>query len=319
NFITKGLNFFNRLFTLKKILKSDEIDLCISFGERCNLLTMLAGGKSKKILTIHSQLSIENRSKGIYGYISSLATKFLYNKADRIVCVAGIVKNDLVNNFNIKNDIVSVIYNGHDLEQIKALSCYDENLITVDLISVGRITYAKGHWHMLRALSEVKKAYPNITLTIVGGYELDDVKSSLDIIIEYFNLKNNVNFVGFNDNPYKFMRNSKVFLLSSIFEGFPGVVIEAISLGLPVVSSDSGGATEICPNDNIYNKAIHITPKFSGELLTTEPLLDSEIVFAEKIIEVLDNNKNYNFDDIADNYSINKMISSYESLLEGVK
>lgn len=322
NFITKGIVFFRRLLKLRKVVKENNIDICISFGERCNLLSMLSLCKTKRILTIHSQLSIENKSRGVYGKISAIIIKNLYNKANKIVCVAKIVQDDLVKNFNIKKEKTVVIYNGHNFEEIKQKSLLKKTSES-DLITVGRITYAKGHWHVLRALSIVKKEYPDIKLKIVGGYELDGIGSSLQRIIDFYNLEENVEFTGFDDNPYSHIIASKILLLSSIYEGFPGVVIEALTLNKPVVTSDSGGATEIFtfPHGNSKCNYSVVTPKFTGDILEFEPFTDSEIEYANAIITTLNkinNNEEYNFNNLISEYSITNMINRYKNVIDRV-
>ncbi|EFA4986374.1 glycosyltransferase, partial [Escherichia coli] len=275
-FIGKLITFFYRLHLARKIIRENNIDICISFGERCNIINILSMGKTKKIITIHSQLSIENKTKGLYGKVTTLFSKLLYKNADATVAVSEIVKKDACGLLNLDANNVELIYNGHDIDYIKDKSTDYKEFDTpvIDFVSVGRITYAKGHYHLLRSLAIVKETYPNVILYIVGTYEKDNLKSIIDHLIEKYDLYDNVIFTGFSDNPYPYIKSAKALILSSIFEGFPGVVIESIALGTPVIATDCGGASEVLksPDAKIKNNTgdVEITklgvllPKFDG-------------------------------------------------------
>ncbi|MZQ67854.1 glycosyltransferase, partial [Escherichia coli] len=136
----------------RKIIRENNIDICISFGERCNIINILSMGKTKKIITIHSQLSIENKTNGLYGKVTTLFSKLLYKNADATVAVSEIVKKDACGLLNLDANNVELIYNGHDIDYIKDKSTDYKEFDTpvIDFVSVGRITYAKGHYHLLR-------------------------------------------------------------------------------------------------------------------------------------------------------------------------
>ncbi|HFO7097014.1 TPA: glycosyltransferase, partial [Escherichia coli] len=167
------------------------------------------------------------------------------------------VKKDACGLLNLDANNVELIYNGHDIDYIKDKSTDYKEFDTpvIDFVSVGRITYAKGHYHLLRSLAIVKETYPNVILYIVGTYEKDNLKSIIDHLIEKYDLYDNVIFTGFSDNPYPYIKSAKALILSSIFEGFPGVVIESIALGTPVIATDCGGASEVLksPDAKIKN------------------------------------------------------------------
>lgn len=316
--VGKFKNFLYRVFTLRKIVNDENIDVVISFGERCNIITMVSLLKCKKILTIHSQLSIENQKKGIYGFIGTQLAKRLYKYASSIVAVSHIVKNDFIKLLDIEPDRVDVIYNGHDLDNIKRIAITQDYVSSSDIITVGRITYAKGHFHLLRALSLVKKELPDISLKIVGDYEEDDLKILIQQLLDMYSLNNNVTFTGYEENPYKHIVNSKVFVLSSIFEGLPGVVIESLALGIPIVTSDSGGATEILKKGGKEQSLGEISPSLNGIYDLTSPISFAEKELARKIVKVVKNHNKYDksiSQKMSEQYSIENMMNSYTELL----
>ncbi|WP_324042759.1 glycosyltransferase [Aeromonas caviae] len=326
-FFGKGMVFIKRLLMLRSLVKENEISIVISFGERCNFLTMLASLKCKKILTIHSQISIENKAKGIYGYLSDFAARYLYKSADRIIAVSNVVANDLRLNYHIPLSKIKTIYNGHDIDMItKKSSQVDisikKNEMIYDFISVGRITYAKGHWHLIKAMSIVKKKYNNAKLIIIGGEE-EGISSELITLSQKLGVEENIIFYGYSDNPYKYMSSARVFVLSSIFEGFPGVVVEALACGIPIVSSNSGGGTEVLlngllPSDLDDNKTYEseygfVTPKLANKKDFSEEIDDATKMLAEAMIKCLE--KEYDSSELvkkACEYSTISMVKNYE-------
>ncbi|HGU1884074.1 TPA: glycosyltransferase, partial [Escherichia coli] len=333
-FIGKLITFFYRLHLARKIIRENNIDICISFGERCNIINILSMGKTKKIITIHSQLSIENKTKGLYGKVTTLFSKLLYKNADATVAVSEIVKKDACGLLNLDANNVELIYNGHDIDYIKDKSTDYKEFDTpvIDFVSVGRITYAKGHYHLLRSLAIVKETYPNVILYIVGTYEKDNLKSIIDHLIEKYDLYDNVIFTGFSDNPYPYIKSAKALILSSIFEGFPGVVIESIALGTPVIATDCGGASEVLksPDAKIKNNTgdVEITklgvllPKFDGIYDINLDFSPTEKKMAQVMNDIISGKLKFNEDFLitkANEYDIDSMMKKYTDLIEKIK
>lgn len=333
-FIGKLITFFYRLLLVRKIIRENNIDICISFGERCNIINILSMGKTKKIITIHSQLSIENKTKGLYGKVTTLFSKLLYKNADATVAVSEIVKKDACGLLNLDANNVEIIYNGHDIGYIKDKSTDYKEFDTpvIDFVSVGRITYAKGHYHLLRSLAIVKETYPNVILYIVGTYEKDNLKSIIDHLIEKYDLYDNVIFTGFSDNPYPYIKSAKALILSSIFEGFPGVVIESIALGTPVIATDCGGASEVLrsPDAKIKNNTgdVEITklgvllPKFDGIYDINLDFSPTEKKMAQVMNDIISGKLKFNEDFLitkANEYDIDSMMKKYTDLIEKIK
>ena len=333
-FIGKLITFFYRLHLARKIIRENNIDICISFGERCNIINILSMGKTKKIITIHSQLSIENKTKGLYGKVTTLFSKLLYKNADATVAVSEIVKKDACGLLNLDANNVELIYNGHDIDYIKDKSTDYKEFDTpvIDFVSVGRITYAKGHYHLLRSLAIVKETYPNVILYIVGTYEKDNLKSIIDHLIEKYDLYDNVIFTGFSDNPYPYIKSAKALILSSIFERFPVVVIESIALGTPVIATDCGGASEVLksPDAKIKNNTgdVEITklgvllPKFDGIYDINLDFSPTEKKMAQVMNDIISGKLKFNEDFLitkANEYDIDSMMKKYTDLIEKIK
>ena len=110
--ISNVMVLFNRIKNVKKIKEKMDIDATISLLEGPNIVNIFARKKDKVILSVHNFQSKERT--GIYGTIFKFLIKNFYNKADIVVGVSKLIKEDLVSNFNIKEDKVKVIYNPID-------------------------------------------------------------------------------------------------------------------------------------------------------------------------------------------------------------
>ncbi|HGF4929486.1 TPA: glycosyltransferase [Vibrio parahaemolyticus] len=331
-FFGKLLNFFHRIFYLRKLIKNEEPDVIISFGERCNIISLLTPTKAKKLITIHSRLSIENNTKGMYGKIQGSFSKLVYRFADRIVTVSNVVKSDVVEYLGVSDSKVDVIYNGFDIDKIKRLSNEEcQGVEGMYFLAVGRITFAKGYPHLIRALSSVIKRIPEIKVFVAGGIELDGQMPILDELIAYYGLEDNIFFLGELENPYPYIKGAKALLMTSIFEGFPGVVIESLSCGTPVISTDCGGGTEVIlsnhqenalnPCDIKISKLGAITPPMMHDIDLKGPLSESEIKFGNAMELAYINSDIFERELLlskAKCYSNQTMVDSYQKVIEAM-
>jgi len=113
------------------------------------------------------------------------------------------------------------------------------------IISVGRLSEEKDHLLLLRAFQKIRKEC-SAKLAFIGDGGL---RCFLEDIVTEFGLEKDVCFLGFVENPYKYIARSNLFVLSSKSEGLPTVLIEALALGVPVVSTDCpSGPREILMN-----------------------------------------------------------------------
>lgn len=255
--LIKNINvLFNRVKEVKKYKKQYNIDACISHLEGPNIVNLLSKVNEKTIITVHNFQSKERT--GLYGFIFKILMKLLYNRADKIVAVSKAIKEDLASNFNINREKIEVIYNPFDCKQIEALAKEEledeyKGIFKNDvIINVGRLTNQKGQWKLIKSFYELKKLHKDIKLVILGKGELED---ELKELVEILNLKQDVFFLGFHKNPFKFIKNSKVFALTSLYEGFPMCLAEAMVCGTPVVSVDcKSGPREMLDIKNIESK-----------------------------------------------------------------
>lgn len=224
--------------------KENGITTSVSFLNRpCYVnafMKALWGFKGKTVMCERShQSSILNYIGGgskLYKVITKKLINFSYNKADLVLANSIVSKEDLLSNFGVKTP-VEVIYNPIDITTIDQLS---EQSTTHTLaanvfhfISTGNFRIEKNFALLVEAFSLLKDL--PVKLVLVGGGALEN---SLKQQAAQAGINDKVIFTGFEKNPFSYIKKSNCFVLSSYTEGFPNVLLEALSCGKPVISTD---------------------------------------------------------------------------------
>lgn len=172
-----------------------------------------------------------------------------YQSFDNIIVQSNDMQNDLVNNWGVNIKKTILINNPVDTVQINSriYDCPDElknkNIFT--FVSAGRLTYQKGYDIIIERMHEMQPNIP-FKLLILGSGELEH---ELKERIANYQLEDNISFLGYHDNVASYLFYSDALLLSSRYEGFPNIVLEAQALGKPVFSNSClGGINEILIN-----------------------------------------------------------------------
>jgi len=183
------------------------------------------------------------------GLAKSLKSKFvtffishMVHKSDWIIAQTDEMRNEIIEMYNTSSKKVKTIFNVVNHKQLLEMSKleYSEySNLDYNIIAVGTLYSVKGFDILINAISLLKERIPNIKLHILGreGIELD-YKSELVLLTSKLNLTETVIFHDFTPNPYPYLKNADLFVLSSRKEGFPNVVLEALTLGTPVVATD---------------------------------------------------------------------------------
>jgi glycosyltransferase involved in cell wall biosynthesis len=205
---------------------------------------------------------------------------------------------------------IDVIPNSIDLKTIKKLAKeniekkYRKIFKHKVIINVGNLRIAKGHWHLIRAFKEVKTVFPNIKLVIIGSGSTRRLTS----IVKLLNLEEDVFFLGWQRNPYKFLSRSDIFVFPSLWEGFGIALLEAMACGIPIVASDR------------FKKIIRdcglVVSSTDLKFYTNEPLTLEEKKLAEAIIKLLRDDKlrkklSSNCRDRIKEFDITKVVPKY--------
>jgi glycosyltransferase involved in cell wall biosynthesis len=183
------------------------------------------------------------RGSDVYRHwqLKKFISKLVFSNASKIITLTQDMQEEVGDNY--KDDVV-VIPNGIDLEKFENFpndrAAHDNHTI----LFVGTLRLVKGVRYLIEAMKIVVKRIPNSRLVIVGdGGET----VNLQTLIKKGRLAEHVTFVGKvpNEDIPKYMSSSDIFVLPSLSEGFPNVILEAMASGLPIVCSDVGGMKEI--------------------------------------------------------------------------
>ena len=236
-----------------RYLKSARPDIVLSALVSTNLIACLFKiifkGRFRLVLSERAVSSLALRDNKDWPSMLMLQLiRYLYPTANLIIAVSKDVKDDLVSNFHIPESEIRVIYNPVSVDVINKLSLekfehevFDDPDVPV-VISAGRLTRQKNFKLLIQAFA-LARSHRKINLVVLGeGPLLSELKSQ----VMSLGLDDCVYFPGFVRNPFVWMKRASVFILSSNYEGLPGVLIQALACGCPVVSTDCpGGAHEI--------------------------------------------------------------------------
>jgi len=250
-----------------------------------------------------TDLALED-SKMLSSKLINKLIPYSYPNADYIHCLTKRIAENIVSKYKVPKEKVIVIPNFVDISSIKKsaegkvlLKKEDRYLCESPyIISMGRLHNQKGYKYLIAAFSNISNRIPHNLIILGEGPLLNDLKNQ----VKGLNLVKRVSFAGFVKNPYPILKNAKLFVLSSLYEGMPNVLLEAISLGVPIVSSDCpSGPREILGNNY---KNLMYSPR---DTLSLSKLIMKQINKPERIpISFLKKN-----------FSIDKVLKSHDDLI----
>jgi len=301
---------FRLVWRLARLLARHSPTIIFSVLRYANLVTLLAhrlaGSQARIIINEQNLPSAEfalfggSRIKG--GFL-----KWLYPQADLVTTISQGIASELTSVYAIPRHKLQVIPNPVDVARITALGSVKLEhpwfqLGLPVLVAAGRLHPQKGFAYLIRAFAIVRNAFPCKLVILGEGPQSSDLKQ----LVIGMRLSDDVALVGFQDNPYNYMRNAGVFVLSSLYEGFGNVLVEALALGVPVVATR-------CP---VGPEEI-ITDELTGILV---PPAD-ENALAEAVLRVLKDAElrrrlSANGPRRAADFAIECIVSQYESIFK---
>ncbi len=227
--------------------------------------------------------------------------------SDEVVANSQSLGREVKQVFNLKSE-VKTVYNGVDIETIRKKSQEEQPHKWLDseipvIIAVGSLKVQKGFHHLLNALEIVNRT-KTVRLIVIGGGE----KKELLNLSEKLSLNDKIDFIGAVSNPFPYISKADIFVCSSLYEGLSNVILEALVLGKPIISTDhKHGANEIIENQK------------NGILV---PVEDPENM-AKGILEILNDDelrKRLTEEAIrrSETFSRDKMILAYEELFKRI-
>lgn len=302
--ITKR-NYPRILWAIVKKVNQIKPDIVMSTMLRPNELLSLASLFFRKSIKVVLRES-NNRVAREYSWIERKYIRFMYGKlANRTIALSKGVKRNMVENFGINEKNISVIYNPIDIQNIEAQMRQKELLLEysgIKIINMGRLTPQKDQKCLIKAIGIVKEQI-DCKLYILGKGELEE---NLKSLVHSQRLDEYVEFMGFQKNPYEILAQGDLFVLSSGWEGFGHVIVEAMVAGIPVVSTDCD-----------YGPGEIITDGYNGVL---SPVGD-EKELAKHILEIVkDREKMKQFSirgkERSKDFSVEKIVKQYEAIFE---
>ena len=222
---------------LEKFLKDYQIECLISFLDVPNLINLLARVNCRKIISVRG-----NVAKNFSGRVKVYLYKKLSHKADVVVSVSDVLRREIIEQWHIESGKVVTIENPYDIVEIHALAEEKMSEAEVDfyathkvIVAVGRLVREKGYIHLLDSFCQVLTDQKDVGLVIVGeGGE----RKNLEDRVRQLGIEKNIMFCGMKENPFPYMKKAEIFVLSSISEGFPNVLVEAMCCERPVIACD---------------------------------------------------------------------------------
>lgn len=238
-------------FKVRGYLKKNKTALILSVICNSNVIVGLASfGLKLKSITFREANTLDgfiNRGK-VRWFIQKTLMKISYTKANNVIANSDDTKYDLIKNEICKSEKIRVIRNpvlAPDFEELKLDEPKEEWFSQPEnkvILSVGRLDVQKNHSFLIASFKDIYQKSPNARLVIVGdGNEKDNLLS----LISKNGLSEVVKLVPFQRNIYPYYYNSDVFALSSDWEGFGNVLVEALSVGLPIVSTNCPGGPKM--------------------------------------------------------------------------
>lgn len=299
------LNSERTVFSLPKLimyLRKHRPNVILSTLDTANwiaaLAKMLSFSDTKVVVRVASVLSQTRRGSVPF---NDLLNKLSYSMVSRIafltIGVSAGVTNDLVRNFGVQGNKTETIYNptyNDDIllrakEPLNHPWFHDKGIV---VLGAGNLSPTKDFTTLLRAFHLLREKIESKLIILGEGPE----REKLERTIRQLQLEEEVELPGFVINPYCYMARASVFVVSSIHEGFPNVLVESLALDTPVVSTDSeGGAREILEN----GKWGRLVPVGNTELLSNAII---ETLREEKRIDLHQRAQQFDLETIGDQY-----------------
>ena len=230
---------------LRRYLLNERPDAILAALDYANFAAIiarrLAGVPVRTIASVHNHMSsaAANAQRPHLRHVVPLARR-LYPDADTVVCVSDGVASDLVASAGVPPALLTTIYNPVITPRIAELAdapiphrWLQQDEVPV-ILGVGKLRRQKDFATLIRAFAKVRKICPAHLIILGEGPERNKLKR----LAHELGVADDVDLHGFDPNPYAFMSRASVFVLSSAWEGFGNVLVEAMACGCPVVSTD---------------------------------------------------------------------------------
>lgn len=293
---------------LKKYLKNNTFDIIYAFGYRTNLYTRIIAPLTGHKTIITAQRSVDANRNKLISIIDKLTSKYVKLYISNSYAAAELLEK----REKIKPEKIKVIHNGIDLEKYRVPETkeqlrqeYGYNKDDFIFINVGNLLPPKNHKLLINACSQVKKKNKIFKLLITGEGHL---RRELENQIKELKLEDTVILLGKRTDIAKLLKLSDCFVFTSIWEGMPNAIMEAMASGLSIITTNVGDSKYL------------VKDKVNGFLLKNQ----DEKVLAEKM-ELLwkDTKLRKQFTEqslkLIESFTNLRMIKEHQLLFKGIK
>lgn len=299
--------FIARIRALRRIKKEMNIDISISHLEGADYVNILSRRKEMIVCWIHGTKKHDENIEGLLGWIrKKVLIPRLYLRSNKIVAVSEGIRSELIEEFALSRAKILVVPNGFDSGHIRQLSAVairtdlDRIFLVQDVIATHcRLARQKNLFALITVFAKVRER-KNARLIILGDGDLKEklLAHAIGLGLKCLTLWNgkdltenaDVYFLGHIDNPYPIISRSKLYLMTSMWEGFPLSLCEAMACEVPVVAADcyTGPREILAPT---INESQPVKRPFILESGILMPLADSDNAietWADTICDLLD-------------------------------
>lgn len=262
---------FQTIKSLKHL--KDSFDIVISFDNLSHIINSLAKIEHCKTITVLEDEVTINGKLFRNKKVNNTVLNYVYNNTDKIVTISKALEERLIKKHQISKDKICTIYIPYDAEEVLALAHEEieprhQEFMNSGIIFINRekVIYQKGIWHLIKAFKLVHDKIPDTKLVLLG----EDYKNGhVQELVEQYKLQNSVLLAGYQENPYKYIKNSHVYVLSSIYEDFPSSLIDALTCGCAIIATDckSGPREILYRNTNVNRESREIEQADYGLLI----------------------------------------------------
>lgn len=270
------------ILPLAKVIRKEEAQIIFSTIPVYNTIAILA-----RILSFTKAKSVVREAAFLGGTTSEnmllLVYGFMYHFSSKVISLSEGVRQNLIERYKVKDKNIEVIYNPVDIQNIqsqaasgKIAGAHQAIFATHSkvIVTAGRLVEEKDQQTLLRAFAKVNETIAS-ELVILGEGELE---VELKELAEKLNIRDQVHFIGFLENPYIYFKEADLFVLSSKNEGFGHVLVEALATGTPIVSTNCKPGAEEVLNDGEFGKLCEVgnAEEMAKKILAVLELNDEE-------------------------------------------
>lgn len=254
------------LAEVKRILEEEKPDVIHAHDMKASFFAAVVCGKTPLVSHVHNN-NFDSRGISTKALLYSYAAQ----KAEHIFWVSKSAYEGYAFHEKFKGKS-SILYNVIDADEVYRKAAQDEKEYAYDIVYVGRLTPPKNPQRLVEVLAGIGQKCQGMKAAIVGAGDLETEtrKKRQDLHAEGF-----IDMLGYSSNPYKIMKNAKILIMTSRWEGLPMCALEAMALGVPIVSTPTDGLREIVEDGK------------------TGYLSDKDCVLIDRCVDILENNELY--------------------------